>query len=140
MVLSLAEYCAQLQTQFAFKSQAAIPGCESVRGHKSLWFEHFKTLLQIGGALIQHAQLLKAHRHVIARNECDEFIARWRLQVDDLEDTLRLLQQHKCLLELIPQREVISGIGQLSQNNRDLALIDFDLLVVHGVERVLVLA
>jgi hypothetical protein len=41
---------------------------------------------------------------------------------------------------LIPQREVISGIGQLSQNDRDLALIDFDLLVVHGVERVLVLA
>jgi hypothetical protein len=69
VVLSLTQNGAKLQSQFAFKSQTPIPGTQGFSGHKSFLFEHFQTLFQVGGALIQHRQLLETHRHIVARDE-----------------------------------------------------------------------
>ena len=138
MVLGLAENSTELKSQFALDLQASIPLGKTRRRHKLVILEHLETLFQVLGTFIEHAKFLKTHGDVVVGDESDVLVSCRRFKIYNFQNPLRPLQKYKCLLKLLSYCEVVGCVGQLSKNDRDLVLIDFYLLVVHSVKRVLV--
>lgn len=136
VVLGLAEDGAQLEPKLALEPVAPVSTGQTVVVHELGALEHFEALFQVGRALFEHAELLKTHRHVVARDELDVLVASARLQIHDLQHTLRLLEKHQRLLVRLSLDEVVRRVRQLSQDDGDLSLVHFDFLVVEGVEAV----
>ena len=90
-------------------------------------------------ALVKLAKFLKTHGDVIVGNKGNVLVSRRGFQVDYFQNTLSFLKQHKCLVKLVPNREIVGGVREFSQNDWDLVLVDFDFFVVHREERVLII-
>ena len=138
MILSLAENSAELQPQLALNLQSSVPLCEASSWHKLVVFKHFEALFQVLSTFFKHAKLLKAHSYVVEGDKCDVLVSGRSFKVYNFQDSLSFLQQYKRLLELFPDSKVVGCVRKFGENDRDLVLVYFDLLVVHRVKRVLV--
>lgn len=56
--------------------------------------------LQAEGALLQLAELLVAHRHVVKDLERNKLIPRTATQVNDIQHAVRLLQEEQSVIKL----------------------------------------
>ena len=56
--------------------------------------------LQAQGTLLQLAELLVAHRHVVKDLERNELIPRTATQVNDIQHAVRLLQKEQSVIKL----------------------------------------
>lgn len=90
-------------------------------------------------AIIQHGKLLEAHSHIIIGDKLNVPITHRSVQVHNFEHSLSLLQQNESLFVLVSHGEVVGGICQFSENDWNLALINFYFSIVHRVEGVLIL-
>jgi hypothetical protein len=111
VVLGLAQDCAQLQPQLTLKFESSVALSQIFGLHEARLFKHLERLLEVVGALIKHGELLEAHRHVVARDELYRLVARARLQIDDFQHALCLLEKHKSLFVLVTLSEVVGCVG-----------------------------
>ena len=72
--------------------------------------EHLDGLLQVNDALLKHAELLEAHRHVVIGNVREVLVPLTVLQIDHLENTLSFLQKHVSLFVLVLFDEFIRDV------------------------------
>ena len=74
------------------------------------------------GALFEHLHLLVAERHVVEQDEQVEAVSAAQVEVHHVHDPVRLLQQVKRLLVLLPLDELNARVIQLSKHYRNLVL------------------
>ena len=110
MLLRLTEDGAQLQPEFALETHAAIPGRQLSGGHKAVLAQHVDALLQVLRAVVQHRQLLKAHRHIVAGDELNVLVALRSVQIHYFQNAFRLLEQNEGLLVLVSHCKVVGAI------------------------------
>ena len=75
--------------------------------------------LQAQGALLQLAELLVAHRHVVEDLERNELIPRTATQVNDIQHAVRLLQKEQSVIKLFFLNVDQGTLVQLEQHKGD---------------------
>lgn len=95
-----------------------------------------KAGFQTKATLLQLAQLLVAKTHVVEEGERVRFVSPARLQVHNVEDPMRFLEQRQGLLKLFSIDQLHGGAVQFNQDQRDLFFRHFEFPVVVLVELV----
>ena len=75
--------------------------------------------LQAQGTLLQLAELLVAHRHVVKDLERNELIPRTATQVNDIQHAVRLLQKEQSVIKLFFLNVDQGTLVQLEQHKGD---------------------
>ena len=82
---------------------------------ESRLFDDLDGLFKIDYALLQHAQFLEAHGHIMISYVRKVSIPLAVIEVNDFQDTLSLLQEHISFFVLVLLYELVRDISQFQQ-------------------------
>ena len=86
MILVLAQNGTELQLELALLVDPAVPH-RDLRTSVEFWLaDERNALLEVEDALVEHAELLETHRHIVVRDERDVAVSRAAFQADDLQN------------------------------------------------------
>ena len=107
---------------------------------EGLLLEDLDGFLEVDDALLEHAQLLETHGHVVVGDVGEVAVPLAVVQVHHLQHALRLLQQHVRLLPLVLLYELVRDVSQLQQQQRNLILVDLDLFIIKPMKRIILIS